>query len=34
MELKAQKISKVIRGKKILSDINLELCDGNIYGIV
>lgn len=34
MELKAQKISKVIRGKKILSGINLELCDGNIYGIV
>lgn len=34
MELKAKKISKVIRGKKILSDINLELCDGNIYGIV
>lgn len=32
--MKAQKISKVIRGKKILSDINLELCDGNIYGIV
>lgn len=24
----------MIRGKKILSDINLELCDGNIYGIV
>ncbi len=34
MELKAKKISKVIRGKKILSDVNLELCDGNIYGIV
>lgn len=34
MELKAKKISKVIRGKKILSDINLELQGGNIYGIV
>jgi ABC-2 type transport system ATP-binding protein len=34
MELIANKISKTIRGKVILSDINLDLCGGNIYGFV
>lgn len=34
MELIADKISKTIRGKVILSDISLRLCGGNIYGFI
>ena len=34
MELKAESISKKIRGKVILDNINLTLTSGNIYGFV
>lgn len=34
MELRAEKVHKMIRGKKILSDINLELHGGKIYGFI
>lgn len=34
MELKATSVSKIIHGKSILSDINLSLSSGNIYGFV
>lgn len=34
MELIANGIGKNIRGKQILSDVNLRLCGGNIYGFV
>lgn len=34
MELRAEKVNKVIRSKTILSNIDLELYGGTIYGIV
>ena len=34
MQLTAKKVGKVIKGKEILKDINLELESGVIYGFV
>ena len=34
MELRAENISKIIRKKTILSNVNLELHNGTVYGFV